>query len=72
MAALGQFIFGGHEGFILVVPEEQKQSSDAATEVGIEYCPFCGTRLEEVPQAQIEKFMRPRRRKRVIKAQVGV
>lgn len=57
--ALGKFIFGSSEGFILIIPN-QKQDE---IEIDIEYCPFCGTRLDEVPPNQLDKFTRPRRRK---------
>ena len=62
LGALGHYIFGAPEkdgGFYALVI-----SSGEPSEVGIEYCPFCGTRLEEVPDVIVEKFMRPRRRKR--------
>lgn len=62
LKALGNFIFGAPDrdgGFYMVV-----MSSDAPTEANIEYCPYCGTRLEEVPSVVVERFMRPRRRKR--------
>lgn len=61
MGALGHYIFGSLEGFILVIRSEDIKREEI--EVDIEYCPFCGTRLDEVPQIQIEKLTRPRRRK---------
>ena len=69
MGALGNYIFGSPEGFVLIIlsPDIKREES----EIDIEYCPFCGTRLDEVPQIQIEKFTRPRRR-RSAKAQASV
>ncbi len=62
LKALGNFIFGApdREGGFYVTATD----STGPTEVAIEYCPFCGTRLEEVPQVVVEKFMRPRRSRR--------
>lgn len=65
LKSLGHFIFGAPDrdgGFYITA-----SVSDSPTEVSIDYCPFCGTRLEEVPQVVVEKFMRPRRRKRTEK-----
>jgi hypothetical protein len=59
MAALGSYIFGSQEGFILLVPSGAPPHEEV--EIDIDYCPFCGTRLEEVPQIQVDKFTRPRR-----------
>lgn len=63
LEALGNFIFGAPDrngGFYIAV-----LSSNAPIETNIEYCPYCGTRLEEVPSIVVERFMRPRRHKRV-------
>ena len=62
LKALGNFIFGAPDregGFYMMA-----LVSDAPTEVSIEYCPYCGTRLEEVPSVVVERFMRPRRKKK--------
>jgi hypothetical protein len=61
---LGSTIFGSPEGdgFYMVVIREAKE-----VERDIRYCPFCGTRLEGVPSVIVEKFTKPRRRKRVVK-----
>lgn len=62
LKTLGVFIFGAPDrdgGFYLMA-----SSTDGPTEVTIEYCPFCGTRLEEVPSVIVEKFMRPRRKRK--------
>lgn len=58
--ALGNYIFGSPEGFYIVACQDGKE-----IEVSIEYCSFCGTRLEEVPTVIVEKFTRPRRRRRL-------
>lgn len=60
--ALGNFIFGyqDRDGFYITV----MSSSDSPTEEPIEYCPYCGTRLEEVPSVVVERFMRPRRKRK--------
>lgn len=74
MAALGKYIFGVRaaataavqypklEGFIVMVLIDGK-----GQEQEIEYCPFCGTRIEEVNAMVIDKFTRPRLRKRKTK-----
>lgn len=65
LTALGGFIFGAPDrdgGFYVVA-----SVPDGPTEVNIAYCPFCGTRLEEVPSVIVEKFMRPRRRRKTEK-----
>lgn len=59
MAILGKHIFGSPEGFVLVVHSPDIKRDDI--EIDIDYCPFCGTRLEEVPMVQVEKFTRPRK-----------
>lgn len=63
LKSLGNFIFGAPDrdgGFYVTIT-----SPDGPSEVTIEYCPYCGTRLEEVPSVVVERFMRPRRKKRV-------
>jgi hypothetical protein len=65
LKSLGTFIFGAPDregGFYLTIVDVT--ASGSPTEVNIEYCPFCGTRLEEVPSVVVEKFMRPRRRRK--------
>lgn len=62
LSVLGKFIFGAPDkdgGFYVLV-----ESPEGPTELTIDYCPFCGTRLEEVPSVIIERFMRPRRKRR--------
>jgi hypothetical protein len=67
LGALGNWMFFRPEdGFFLVVVGGPAED-DVDGEEHVEYCPFCGTRLEEVGATHLEKFMRPRRRKRVIK-----
>ena len=63
--ALGHTIFGAPDrggGFYIVAFLEENP-----IEIDIAYCPFCGTRLEEVPAVIVEKFMRPRRRRKTEK-----
>ena len=61
LKTLGSFIFGAPDsgGFYMMV-----STAEGPTEVSIEYCPFCGTRLEEVPSVVVDKFMRPRRKRK--------
>lgn len=62
LKSLGNFIFGAPDkegGFYVVAI-----SLGDPIEVNIEYCPYCGTRLEEVPSVVVERFMRPKRRNR--------
>ena len=60
LKSLGVWIFGSSEGFYVQVLDRSPETS----EVTISYCPFCGTRLEEVGQLALEKYLVPRRRKR--------
>lgn len=62
LGALGNYVFGSNDGFFMIVASKDKES-----EIQLDYCPFCGTRLEEVGSVVVEKFTRPRRR-RAIKA----
>lgn len=60
--SLGKHIFGAPDkegGFYILT-----STPEGPTELTIDYCPFCGTRLEEVPSVVIERFMRPRRKRR--------
>jgi hypothetical protein len=65
LEVLGKYIFGssptGNGGFYFQMPGEDP------AEIEIDYCPFCGTRLEEVPSVIVDKFMKPRRRRRATK-----
>ena len=63
LSALGHFIFGSPDGFYI-----SASSQDHVNDVDIDYCPFCGTRLEEVPPIVLQRFMKPRKRRRVSKA----
>lgn len=60
MTALGVWVFGSNDGFYLVVTTSEEKDA----EVVVDYCPFCGTRLEEVGAVAIEKYLRPRKRRR--------
>lgn len=57
--ALGVWIFGFKDGQVGFYVETSE-----GVEVNIEYCPFCGTRLEEIEAVILEKFTRPRRKRR--------
>ena len=63
LRALGIWIFGSTEGFYLIAIN----MSENDTEVNVDYCPFCGTRLEEVGAVALEKYLRPRKRRRATK-----
>jgi len=74
LGALGVWVFGSPEGFYIVasaalVPTEHpvEDATPAAAEVSVDYCPFCGTRLEEVGAVALEKYLRPRKRRRATK-----
>lgn len=56
LKALGRYIFGATNGRSDLVTLEviTPEGSDTAI---IEYCPFCGTRLEEVGPGLLEKFL---------------
>lgn len=64
--SLGKFIFGAtdKDGGFYITTASGENLTEGPTEVNIEYCPFCGTRLEEVPSVIIERFMRARRKRR--------
>lgn len=59
--ALGVWIFGYSDkpGFFIVAATETVD-----LEVAVDYCPFCGTRLDEVGRVIIEKFTRQKKRRR--------
>ena len=44
LEALGVYIYGARGKFMLVFNREDKQETVGETEIN--YCPFCGTRLE--------------------------
>ncbi len=73
--ALGNFIFGANnengklEGFVMHAavkhtnPDSRFKLQKKTIE--IDYCPFCGTRIEEIQNVMvIDRFTRPRRRRR--------
>lgn len=71
LGALGVFIFGvGADnklcGFVVIAHVEGH-----AHEQEIDYCPFCGTRIEEVNALVVERFMKPRLRRRKTKYAVA-
>ncbi len=47
------------DGFSMLV-----QTATGEHEIDIDYCPFCGTRLEEVGAAVLSKYTAPRQRRR--------
>lgn len=56
LAALGKCIFGavrGNQGqFTLDVATDQGRET-----ISLEYCPFCGTRLEEIGPGLLKQFL---------------
>ncbi len=75
--ALGTYIFGARDGegetlgFVVhaAIPSPKKRTpSKPAMFVKrtyeIEYCPFCGTRIEEVNAQVVARYTRPRKAKR--------
>lgn len=75
IGALGEFVFGAltkdklprPDGFFMLVYVDGK-----AQEIEIEYCPFCGTQIQQVNDIVVERFMRPRRRRVTAKKREGV
>ena len=65
--ALGIWLFGTDEGFEMMVAVADEAEQLTMVRSNIDYCPFCGTRLEEVGPMMVEKYMRPRKRRRVSK-----
>lgn len=56
LSALGRYIFGATNGRADLVTLEVITPEGHDTAI-IEYCPFCGTRLEEVGPGLLEKFL---------------
>jgi hypothetical protein len=56
LQALGRFIFGAVEGRTDVVTLEVLTPAGHATAI-IRYCPFCGTRLDEIGPGLLERFL---------------
>lgn len=61
LQALGRYIFGAVAGTRDMVTLEVVTPKGSATAV-IEYCPFCGTRLDEVGPGLLEKLLPQRQR----------
>lgn len=57
ISALGNYIFGGRNGFAMIVQDDQFPEGK---EIRIQYCPFCGTRLEEVASGVVLKAKKPK------------
>lgn len=72
ISVLGIWVFGTEDGdgFEIVAAASGEDEKLVRVTSDIEYCPFCGTRLSEVGEIMIEKFMRPRKRRRVTKMAV--
>ncbi len=60
LAALGKYIFGAVAGRTDVVTLEVLTPGGRETAV-ITYCPFCGTRLDEIGPGLLERFL-PKRK----------
>ena len=59
MKALGRFMFGvSNSTFTLEVATPRGRETAM-----VEYCPFCGTRLEEIGPGLLQKFLPKGRRK---------
>lgn len=56
LRALGKYVFGALSGRTDVVTLEVLTPSGHDTAV-ISYCPFCGTRLDEIGPGLLEKFL---------------
>lgn len=54
--ALGNYMFGVLKGHDAQFTLEVVTAKGATTAI-IEYCPFCGTRLEEIGPSLLEKFL---------------
>lgn len=50
LGALGSYISGSKETFVLSYKDQSGHGTDAL--IKIKYCPFCGTRLEIMASAQ--------------------
>ena len=67
LEALGKYIFGSREGRKVVgflihaaIPAPQKsQHKYVKHAFYIEYCPFCGTRIEEVNAQVVAQYTKP-------------
>lgn len=69
LRALGVWVSGARnletgKCFFVVFPPD---SAEDGTGEPIEYCPFCGTRLDNVPMAIVNKYLPRVRKKRSLK-----
>lgn len=69
LAVLGKYVFGSNTdeepGFFIAVLDDEDEA--VSNKMFVDYCPFCGTRLEEVPGGVIDRFTKSRKRRRAIK-----
>ena len=56
MAALGRYVFGAVVGRTDVVTLEVATPKGSQTAI-IAYCPFCGSRLDEIGPGLLERFL---------------
>jgi hypothetical protein len=56
MTALGRYVFGAVQGNVDIITLEvlTPQGHDTAL---ISYCPFCGTRLDEIGPGLLDRFL---------------
>jgi hypothetical protein len=66
LSALGEWVFASREGYFIHVIAEANNNEEEGKQVAITYCPFCGTHLTVVSVLALEKFTRPRRRRRAL------
>ena len=61
LQALGRYIFGAVQGRVDVVTLEVLTPQKGHETALIEYCPFCGTRLDEIGPGLLERFLSDRK-----------
>jgi hypothetical protein len=71
LRALGRWIlYSQSEGvfYMRTAPSDENFPEWPIDEI-FDYCPFCGTRISEVGPIMLERFTKPRKRRRVIRLQ---